>query len=161
MRKLNVYLDTSVLNFLFADDAPELREITIEFFNEYVKNQIFNTYISDVVLKEILNTKDYAKREILLKASKDYNLEILALTNEAESLANIYVKEKVIPENKFEDAEHIAIDTVNQFDILLSWNYKHLANFNKKQKVKIINARENYLYPLDLITPMELIYENN
>jgi predicted nucleic acid-binding protein len=149
MRKLNVYLDTSVLNFLFADDAPELRDITIEFFNEYVRKNIFNVHISDVVIKEILNTKDYDKKEKLLRVSKDYNLEIIALTDEAESLANIYVKEKVIPESKFEDAEHIAIATVNQFDILLSWNYKHLANFNKKQKVKIINARENYQYPLD------------
>lgn len=98
---------------------------------------------------------------MLVKASRDYSLEILALTEEAENLANVYVKEKIIPVNKFEDAEHIAIATVNQFDILLSWNFKHLANFDKKQKVKIINARENYLYPLDLITPMEIIYENN
>ena len=30
MKKLVVYLDTSVLNFLFADDAPEKRDITLE-----------------------------------------------------------------------------------------------------------------------------------
>mgnify|MGYP000871468752 CR=1 FL=1 len=28
MRKLKIYLDTSVINFLFADDAPEMKEIT-------------------------------------------------------------------------------------------------------------------------------------
>jgi len=161
MKKLNIYLDTYVINFLFADDSPELRDITIEFFNEYVKKNIFNIYISDIVLKEILNTKDDKKKEQLLKITTDYNLEIITLSEEAESLAQIYLKEGIIPENKFEDAEHIAIATVNQFDILLSWNYKHLANFNKKQKVKLINTRENYLYPLDLITPMEILYEDN
>ncbi len=32
MKKLKVYLDTSVINFLFADDTPELKTATIDFF---------------------------------------------------------------------------------------------------------------------------------
>ncbi len=28
MKKLRIYLDTSVINFLFADDAPEKRDAT-------------------------------------------------------------------------------------------------------------------------------------
>ena len=32
MKKLKIYLDTSVINFLFADDSPEKQDITIEFF---------------------------------------------------------------------------------------------------------------------------------
>lgn len=31
MKKLKVYLDTSIINFLFADDAPELKAATIDF----------------------------------------------------------------------------------------------------------------------------------
>ena len=34
MKKLRIYLDTSVINFLFADDAPEKRDATVEFFKE-------------------------------------------------------------------------------------------------------------------------------
>ena len=33
MRKLKLYLDTSVWNFFFADDAPEKRGITKRFFD--------------------------------------------------------------------------------------------------------------------------------
>jgi hypothetical protein len=29
-KKLKIYLDTSVINFLYADDAPDLKKITIE-----------------------------------------------------------------------------------------------------------------------------------
>ena len=29
MKKLRIYLDTSVISFLFADDAPEKRDITL------------------------------------------------------------------------------------------------------------------------------------
>ena len=32
MRKLKLYLDTSVWNFFFADDAPEKRDVTKDFF---------------------------------------------------------------------------------------------------------------------------------
>jgi hypothetical protein len=32
MRKLRLYIETSVWNFLFADDAPEKKEETEEFF---------------------------------------------------------------------------------------------------------------------------------
>ncbi len=34
MKKLRVYLDTSVISFLFADDAPEKKAITVAFFSE-------------------------------------------------------------------------------------------------------------------------------
>ena len=37
MKKLKIYLDTSIINFLFADDAPEKRDVTREFFSEYIR----------------------------------------------------------------------------------------------------------------------------
>lgn len=37
MKKLKIYLDTSVINFLFADDVPEFQKITEDFFENYVK----------------------------------------------------------------------------------------------------------------------------
>ena len=33
MRKLKLYLETSLWNFYFADDAPEKRDVTIELVN--------------------------------------------------------------------------------------------------------------------------------
>jgi hypothetical protein len=35
MRKLKVYLDTSVINFVYADDAPDFKKATVEFFARY------------------------------------------------------------------------------------------------------------------------------
>ena len=46
-----VYLDTSVINFLFADDAPEKKEITIDFFDNFIKTGIYKPYISNFVLQ--------------------------------------------------------------------------------------------------------------
>ncbi|MBI4723317.1 MAG: hypothetical protein HY769_10070 [Candidatus Stahlbacteria bacterium] len=58
-----------------------------------------------------------------------------------------------------EDAMHIAIATINEIDILLSWNYKHLANINKERMILAINLLAGYTKPLRMITPMEVIYE--
>jgi len=35
MKKLKLYLDTSVWNFYYADDAPEKMELTRQFFDEF------------------------------------------------------------------------------------------------------------------------------
>ncbi len=53
MKIPKVYLDTSVINFLFAEDAPEKQEITIEFFNEYINRNLYGVFISPVVVDEI------------------------------------------------------------------------------------------------------------
>jgi predicted nucleic acid-binding protein len=70
MKKLAIYLDTSVLNFLFADDAPEKRDITREFF-EQLKEKKHDAYVSDVVVDEI-SKADPDKRDALLKIIADY-----------------------------------------------------------------------------------------
>ena len=101
------------------------------------------------------------KRNNLLGVIKKYKLSIIPINEETENLAKIYIREKVIPVKNIDDARHIALATVNNFDILLSWNFKHLANVNKKHKVKLINEREGYFYPLDLLTHLQLTYEND
>ncbi len=53
MKKTKIYLDTSVINFLFDDDAPEKKDITIHFFDKYVLNHVYEVYISPVVIDAI------------------------------------------------------------------------------------------------------------
>ena len=161
MKKLKIYLDTSVLNFLFADDVPEFKKITDDFFENYIKKEKYLVYISDVVIREIEKTKDITQKTRLLEVVKKYALRILTLNEESDKLAKIYIKEKIIPARKIEDAQHIAISTCNQIDILLSWNFKHLANIQKQIDVKIVNEREGYFYPLILTNPMEVTYESD
>lgn len=56
-------MDTSVPNFLFADDAPEKKEVTKDFFDNYVQNGIYETFISPFVISEIEDTKNEEKRQ--------------------------------------------------------------------------------------------------
>ena len=45
MHKLKLYLDTTVLNFAFAVDAPKEMEETLKFFKQINR---FDIYISDL-----------------------------------------------------------------------------------------------------------------
>ncbi|NIM17991.1 MAG: hypothetical protein GTO45_38850 [Candidatus Aminicenantes bacterium] len=160
MKKLRIYLDTSIINFLYADDTPDLKKITEELFRDFIRKERYLFYVSDVVIREIEKTKDELHKKRLLKVIKDYHLRIFTISEEAEKLSLLYIKDRVIPERKIEDAQHIAIATINQVDILLSWNFKHLANINKQFAVKRINEREGYFYPLILTNPMEVMDES-
>ena len=81
--------------------------------------------------------------------------------DEEEKLADIYIAEKVIPQNKRVDALHVAFAVLQKIDYLVSWNYKHLANVKRESKIIAINLLHNLLHPIRIITPIELIdYES-
>ena len=57
MKKPQLYIESSVWNFYFADDAPEKKEITHTFFNK-IKESEYDIFISDTVIEEIGRTDD-------------------------------------------------------------------------------------------------------
>jgi predicted nucleic acid-binding protein len=156
MKKLKLYLDTSVWNFIFADDAPEKQEATLEFFENVEKKYLFEIYISSVVLLEI-EQASFSKKEKLLNLIKRYQPVILAIDEEIESLAGKYIEAKIIPSAKRDDALHIAVSVIAELDALISWNYRHLANLRVKELIQSVNLREGYLKTLELTTPLEVI----
>ncbi len=161
MRKTKIYLDTSVINFLFADDAPEKMEITKEYFDKFVREKIYNHFVSEIVIDEIEKTKDIEHKRRLLKIIDEFELEMLIVDPDEEiiTLADQYIEEKIVPIKKIEDALHVALVTVKEIDFLVSWNFKHLANVNKEKKFEIVNLKNGYLKTPRLCSPMELFNE--
>jgi predicted nucleic acid-binding protein len=163
MVRPKIYLDTSVINFPFHDDAPEKKEATLDFFDNYVKPGIYETFVSVFVTQEIRQTTDEQKRNKLLNILEQYKLEPVVINNmeEVESVAGEILKEGILPPSKLFDALHIAVCVVNELDYLVSWNFKHLANINKERKVLALTYKMGYLRPIRIITPLELISDEN
>ncbi|HLG34279.1 MAG TPA: PIN domain-containing protein [Bacteroidia bacterium] len=163
IKSIQIYLDTSVINFLFADDSPEKKELTIELFSRFIKTGFYESFISDFVIAEIEQTPDEEKKNKLLKVVEEYSLTLIDLTNrnEIEELAGKYMAAGIIPEKKYLDALHIATAVTKQIPYLVSWNYKHLANINKEHQVRIINMANNYIHDFRIITPFELMDYGN
>ena len=164
MKKFNIYLDTSIISFIYADDAPEKRDATKEFFEKFVKYGIYEVFISSIVLDETRKTPNEKLREKLLQIVEQYDLNELDISEDLENiqaLVEMYIERGVIPRKKLDDALHIAIATVKQMDMLLSWNYKHLANINREALVHSVNLSMGYIKPLRMTTPLEAIYETD
>lgn len=158
-KKLKIYLDTSVINFLFSEQSPEKKEITIDFFENYLDR--YDVYISDIVVAEVKLTKNPQKKQMLLDVIEKYNLKVYNEINpEILNLAGKYIEAKIIPEKYFDDAQHIAFAVFYEFDILLSWNFKHLANINKQIPVNGLNMLLGYTKQIYLLNPMEVISDD-
>lgn len=110
MRKIRCYLDTTILNFAFAGDAPEKREITLAFLKSLPK-VAEEVFISDEVIREINRASEPRKAQ-LEKIMRDLNPALLEIDAEAEELAGRYLKEGIIPERYRGDALHIAVSVV-------------------------------------------------
>jgi hypothetical protein len=53
------------------------------------------------------------------------------------------------------DARHVAIATVGQVDVLVSWNYRHLVNRRRREAFNGVNAIMGYR-PIDIVSPPEV-----
>ncbi len=159
MKKLGIYLDTSVINFLFADDAPDFKQATLDFFEN--QSEFYELYISDVVILEIDQDPDEDHKTNLFSIIDRYKIIILpdAPIEEIKVLDRKYIEKGIIPGSKINDALHVAYATIYNLDILLSWNFKHLANVNKEIKIQLVNNEEGYRYPLRLVSPLEVLHE--
>ena len=164
MKKLKVYLDTSIINFLYITDSPEYQKATEVFFKNVISKGIVEAYVSNIVIDEINQTKDNEYKNKLLKTFDNFkNIRTLVAENnmmkEIASLSENYIKNGIIPSTKVADSFHIAYSTLFQMDILLSWNFKHLANISKEQKIITLNRTLGYYYPFRMANPLEVYFE--
>lgn len=154
MRKLKLYLDTSVWNFFFAEDAPEKRDITKRFFVS-IKEGVYEIFISEVVIREI-NDASESKRKILFDLVDKYAPVELEITEEANELTEVYMERGIVPKDKRDDAFYVAIATAFEMDAVITWNYQHLANLRKAELFNSANLEKGYTKRLEMVTPMEV-----
>jgi predicted nucleic acid-binding protein len=150
-KKLRLYLDTTIPNYVFTLELPEKMELTKKLF-EKINQGEYEAYISDVVIEELKQAKE-PKRSKLLSRIKD--IIRLPFTPEARDLAEKYIKNKIISKNYLGDARHVAIATVYNIDAVVSWNYEHLVNINKIRMINIVNEITGYKH-IEIISPEEV-----
>ena len=143
MRIPTVYLETTIFNFPFADDAPQYRADTLRLFAE-IKAGKFKPFTSKYVTRELENTDDKVKLEKMKSLIIDHRITIIPASDEAEHLADVYIQAGVIPEKYETDAFHIAAATVAGLDYIVSLNFRHIVKHKTIIETELINAREGY-----------------
>ena len=157
MKKLKLYLETSVWNFVFADDAPDLRDITLQFFDLIAKGS-YEIYISDIVIFEIEKTKGKKLGEMVRLIEK-YNPIPLQSNQQTQDLAKAYLDAKIVPSYKKEDALHVAVGVLEELDAVISWNFRHLANLRKSELFHAVSVMQGYHRKVEILTPSEVMYD--
>jgi hypothetical protein len=84
-------------------------------------------------------------------------IPLLDIDADAQGLAHVLVREKVMPGPARGDALHVAVCCVHAMDYMLTWNVRHLANMNKRRHLRRVCARCGYVGP-EIITP-DLLWE--
>ena len=154
MRIPRVYIETSVFNFAFADDAPDKKNDTLELFEE-IKEGLYDPYTSDYVLQELKRAAE-PKQGLMIDLIDRYRMTFLEQNDEAERLASIYVFEGIFSEKFFTDAVHIAVATVNDLDFIVSFNFRHIVKRRTMTMTEGINIREGYKR-IGIHSPTEVI----
>jgi hypothetical protein len=110
------------------------------------------------VLEEIQNAT--LERQIqLLGLMNTHQPQVLPLDPISYELANTYLAHQILPPKSGYDAQPIAIATVHELDVIVSWNLRHIANLNRQRKVQAFNFTHGYNKPLVMLTPMEVTYD--
>ena len=83
-------------------------------------------------------------------------IAVLALTGDAERLANEYIRNGAVPAAYLNDALHIAVSVINGIDYLLSWNFRHIVRKKTMDIARMVNTLSG-LGSTEIVTPAELL----
>ena len=158
MKASRVYLETTLFNFYFDEDRGFAHASTIKLFDEIAVGN-FIAYTSAVVVEELMKAPS-EKYEKMSNLIQKYGITILAFTEEADRLADVYVAEGIIPQKFHTDGLHIALATVNDLDMIISMNFRHIV----KRKTILATGKINNLNgyrAIEIYSPMEVIEDEN
>jgi len=147
-----VYLDTSVIGGCCdAQFAPWSRELI-----RNVGLGLLVAVISDLTERELVGAP--AEVQAVYDELMETGCERVPESAESLALARRFVAEGILSENYEGDARHIAAATVHGVDVLVSWNFRHIVNYERIRRFNAVNVLMGYP-PLDIRTPMEVVRE--
>lgn len=147
---MKVYTDTSVIGGCFDEEFKKWSNLLWQEFCDSVKTIM----ISDLTLKEL----ELARTEVRDKLSEipEENITMVLVDDEVIQLAETYIKEGALTSKSYNDALHIALATLNNADVLASWNFKHIVNIEKIRLYNSINYRLGFKI-IEIRSPREII----
>lgn len=157
MPRQRIYVETTIPSAYFTSrSSPDMiarGEWTRRWWREAAAS--CELVSSAVVLRELRSgTSEHVSARLALIA----RLPLLDATPEVERASAIYIQRKLMPGGPSADALHLALASHYHCDVLATWNYRHLANANKIQHIRKVNAQLGLPVPL-ITTPRDLLEE--
>lgn len=154
--KKRIYIETTIPSYLASWPSRDLlqaarQQITHSWWNN--QRQSYDLNISQTVIDEVsVGDADAAMRRMAFLQ----DLPLLDLTIDVNDVAKAILNSGLLPQKAARDAVHIAVSSVHEIEILLTWNCRHIANAAIMKELGTIVAQCGYELPI-LCTPEELL----
>ena len=145
--------NSTIFNYYF-DHNRDAHPYTVRLFEEIAKGR-FIAFTSDYAVAELMKAAE-EKRDRMLGLIESFEVKLLGMSDEAEELAAIYAREGAVPARFLADGLHIAMTVINDLDIIVSLNFKHIVKKKTMETTNLINLREGYRQ-IQIFAPMEII----
>ena len=150
MKKSRVYVDTSVFGGCFDKEfAAESRRLF-----EHIQAKELTLVLSATTLRELDGAPAHLQE--LAGSLADSGLEIVELSEEVGELRDAYVDAGVASESSLSDAEHIACASVAGVDLVVSWNFRHIVNYQRIRGYHAVNIERGYPM-IPIYSPKEVV----
>jgi predicted nucleic acid-binding protein len=159
MTKPRIYLDTTVPSAYHTTrtdaESVERRTTTRQWWDLAV--QSCELVVSPPVLREL----NRGRSEMVVRRLKMLEgLGLLIPDDDIEDTAALYVRHRLMPRDPQGDALHLALASHYECDVLVTWNYHHLANPNKLDRIARLNGELGLFVPR-ILTPEVLMEESS
>ncbi len=151
MKRLRIYIDTSVIGGCFdAEFAPWSKGLIEDFRVGH-----FRPVLSEVIAAEIRAAPEPVR--VTYAELLGLGAEFLTLSDEAGDLLTAHQAHEILAPEFRNDMLHIALATVADVDVLVSWNFKHIVRLEKIRHFNAINLELGYR-ALHIYSPREVTY---
>jgi len=101
--------------------------------------------VLDLAVAELVDAPERV-RDVLTGLPEE-RVERVAVTDECQFLRQEYLRARVLGPAPADDAMHIAVATVMEVDLVVTWNFKHIVHFDKIAGFEGVNTLNKYRSP--------------
>ena len=133
----------------------EFREPSMQLFEMFRQGEA-TMLLSGITLDELADAPPPVRKANSSVPAE--HTELLVVSREARELADAYIAGEAMGGANRTDALHIALATLAKADLLVSWNFRHMVNWQRIRACNEVN-RQNGHPAIDIRTPEEIVHD--
>lgn len=150
-----VYIESSVISYLTARPSRDIvvasrQAITADWWLS--RRSRYDVFVSALVIEEISAGDPEAAAQRLDAIAE---LPVAGVSSDALALAEALLSAEAVPASSDRDALHIAIAAYQGAEFLLTWNFRHINNAEKRALIASVVSQQGLACPV-LCSPEEL-----
>ena len=149
MKRQRVYVDTSVLGGCFD---PEFAPWSNTLMHDFRSGRLAPV-LSEVAAAEVIGAPETVRglhAELL-----ELGADLLPVTTEVLALLRAYEARGILGERFRNDMLHIALASIADVDVLVSWNFRHIVRLDRIRLFGAVNLELGYRV-LSIYSPREV-----